>query len=875
LSDPPQSLAVLAQDGADRQTANAVTDDADRLRLRGRYDEALERYAEQKTDDPRRWWGIVQIHAERGQEADAAAAAAEGWRESRAPELAAWLARRAIAAGDQPAARQHWEEALSVAGEAAQRPYLLLTKALLRNAEYDEDQVMSLLEQLAELRRKGVDAWNDDDALALGEAGTWLAQRQGRATELQALRKEWWPRLIERQPLAWRAHAGLAEIAWRQHNGAAAAEAIDRGLAVNPFAGLLLGLRGQLALDDYQLDRAAQDAERALELCANEPWAQRVLIDVALTSGDLDQARQRLEDALKQRPYDPELIGRSLAMHRLGAMADLSISVSDYLEGAETPASDAQKSLAFHAEGESLLRMRRLPQAADAFRRGLQAAPRDSELAGDLALVLSHLGDAKEVQGLLDQAIAGDPSNLRARNMREVLRTLDRYESRQQGPVTLRFDPALRAEWIELLLDEIQTNAWPRVTRAFGHDPEHGALIEIFRRADGVSGHAWFSARMTALPFVDTVAACTGSAVACTAPEELQAPLHWGDTLRHELVHVVHLSLTQHGVPHWLTEGLAVESEDRPRSAEWQHLLSRAMLTGSIFDPTTINAGFIRPRTPQDRPTAYAQAEWYMEWVRMQFGDEAPLKMLELCREGADPSRSLAALSLRPDEFQKQFLSWAWPQVALWSWTLDKQDSKVAVGHLDEMAASNPDSPDLAALRIMARWKAGEPQWDADLAALAERFPEHAAVVALTGLQAMEQGQVQEAMRRLGPAVRNRKLSDDGWRLWIKCAQQLEDPQLLRDALLAASEAATEPTPFLKPLAAIQLQTKDAGLEATLAQLANWQADTAIYPQKLLSLAVERGDAQSARRWAREVLLRSPNDQAAWGVYLAPRTNVD
>jgi hypothetical protein len=319
-----------------------------------------------------------------------------------------------------------------------------------------------------------------------------------------------------------------------------------------------------------------------------------------------------------------------------------------------------------------------------------------------------------------------------------------------------------------------------------------------------------------------------------------------------------------------LTEGRAVLVEDRPRTAQWQQLLARALLTDQIFDPHTINAGFIRPRRPTDRPTAYAQAEWYMEFIQEQFGADAWLQMLEACRDGADPARPLTALKIRPEAFQQRFLAWAWPQVALWPWALSAEESRAAVGFLKSQSDAFPDSPDLACLLLSARRAAGERGWDDSLEELLKRFPEHGGIVSLRAASLSANGDEKLAVELLDAASDRGALSDDGWRLWVSKEQAAGSRERTSAALDRASQHATEPVFFLKPLAALQLQTDDLSLVDTLERLSNHLADAPIYPRKLLALAIERGDDAAAHRWAREILLRAPDDELAWQTYLQP-----
>ena len=49
---------------------------------------------------------------------------------------------------------------------------------------------------------------------------------------------------------------------------------------------------------------------------------------------------------------------------------------------------------------------------------------------------------------------------------------------------------------------------------------------------------------------------------------------------------------------------------------------------GRLFDLDEINWAFIRPKTPTDRPMAYAQGAWMVEYLDEIHGEEALVELL-------------------------------------------------------------------------------------------------------------------------------------------------------------------------------------------------------------------------------------------------------
>ena len=85
--------------------------------------------------------------------------------------------------------------------------------------------------------------------------------------------------------------------------------------------------------------------------------------------------------------------------------------------------------------------------------------------------------------------------------------------------------------------------------------------------------------------------------------------------MRHEVVHVFNLDQTNFLVPHWFTEGLAVNNEGFPRPPSWNKMLVERYQADKLLDLDTIDLAFIRPRNADEWQQAYLQAQLYLEFI--------------------------------------------------------------------------------------------------------------------------------------------------------------------------------------------------------------------------------------------------------------------
>jgi tetratricopeptide (TPR) repeat protein len=117
--------------------------------------------------------------------------------------------------------------------------------------------------------------------------------------------------------------------------------------------------------------------------------------------------------------------------------------------------------------------------------------------------------------------------------------------------------------------------------------------------------------------------------------------------------------MTDFRIPRWFSEGLSVYEERRARPGwgdDWNPLFIRSFIDGRWFKIADLDAGFQRPRSPQDVPIAYFEASQICEFIVERFGFDAILQMLALYREKAKtPDVLRQVLKLSESDFDREF----------------------------------------------------------------------------------------------------------------------------------------------------------------------------------------------------------------------------
>jgi tetratricopeptide (TPR) repeat protein len=140
--------------------------------------------------------------------------------------------------------------------------------------------------------------------------------------------------------------------------------------------------------------------------------------------------------------------------------------------------------------------------------------------------------------------------------------------------------------------------------------------------------------------------------------------------------HVFILTATDHRVPRWFTEGLAVHEEGE-RSPEWRDRLTPEVLVAirdkKLLPVAKLDRGFVYPQYPSQVVVSYFQAGSICDFVKEKWGAEKLLDMVHsFAKLQTTPQVIQQDFGLAPEEFDKQYLAW-----------IDKKYGAEA-GHFDE-----------------------------------------------------------------------------------------------------------------------------------------------------------------------------------------------
>lgn len=628
---------------------------ARRLRLTGRYEEAIEAYEALTEQEPAfAALGLAECYRATGRSKQAEAGlSAACQRDPNNADLAAAAAVLAWERGDHKQACDRAEMAIQLNDR----------QLAARRVSAELHRVAGRLDDARHGYQWFIDYYNGHDRFEpeelrwIGLAAAQYARWTRNSSQFRFLVNTLYPQALKGDENYWPARLEMARLFLEKYNSGDARGQLDAALAINPNAAPVHAARAALALQDFDLPTARRSLEQALAIDPQWLSAHQLRADSLLAELRAEEAIEALETARRLNPVDESTLGRLAAAYAAvdGVSDDMPDSRFARLVR-EVIHCNPQCGEFFVALADSLDRMRRYPDAARYYREADRRMPQLLYTRGQLGLLLMRLGDEAESRRLLDESFRDDPFNVRIRNQLEVLDVLHDYAVLETEHFLIKYDAKhdeLLARYVARYLED---QVHPAAVAAFGFAPPHKSLFEIFSAANGTSGHGWFSARMTGLPFIGTVGACAGKVVAMTSPNDVRDKFNWARVLRHEYAHVVTLQQTDFAIPHWYTEALAVRFEGGQRPADWNEVLIRRAKSETLLDLETINLGFIRPKDKDEWALAYCQAELYAEFMVARYGQGSLVALLGAYAGNLDTGAAIRrCFGVEPAEFEQAY----------------------------------------------------------------------------------------------------------------------------------------------------------------------------------------------------------------------------
>ena len=274
------------------------------------------------------------------------------------------------------------------------------------------------------------------------------------------------------------------------------------------------------------------------------------------------------------------------------------------------------------------------------YRKAIEADPKLWSARSQLGINLMRLGQEEEPLRQLEMSYNNGQRDAATVNS---LRLLDSYKNF----VIFRDDTTilkLRKSEADLLRPYFEAELHKAMAT---YEKKYKMKLPAPVQVEVYPDHEDFAVRTMGMPGLGALGVTFGEVVAMDSPAGRKpGEFNWGATLWHEMSHVYILSATNHRVPRWFTEGLALHEEGEA-SPEWSDRLTPEILLAirdkKLLPVAQMDQGFIFPEYPSQVLVSYFQAGSICDYIKQQWGDDKLLEMVH----------SFAALQTTPEVIQK------------------------------------------------------------------------------------------------------------------------------------------------------------------------------------------------------------------------------
>jgi tetratricopeptide (TPR) repeat protein len=511
---------------------------------------------------------------------------------------------------------------------------------------------------------------------------------------------------LQKDPANAQAYLGLARVSADGFDGKSAAYLTKAG-ELDPKLAEVHELMAELALENDDRDAANAEADKAIALEADA-------LDALATHAAIE--------LLADRPPDAWLARITTVNPRYG---------KGYAQVAHQ--------LELHYRYED---------AVTYYRKAVDLTPHLWSAHSALGIELMRLGKEDEPRQQLELSYNNGYRDAATVNSLRLLDSYKNFETIRDDTTILRLhksEAALLQPYMQAELHTILA-AYEKKYRMKLTGP---VQVEVY------PDHEDFAVRTMGMPGLGALGVTFGDVVAMDSPSARKpGDFNWGATLWHEMSHVYILTATNHRVPRWFTEGLAVHEEGE-RSPEWSNRVTPDVLAAirdkKLLPVVKLDRGFVYPEYPAQVIVSYFQAGAICEFIKEKWGEG---KLLDMVHSYAKPQTTTQVvqqdLDLAPENFDKQFLAWIdqkyGPEAAHFDQWREKLKALVSAAQQKQYDVVLRDGPAVLAMYPEYVDDANVYQWMAD--ANKARGDSQAEVAILTAYE-HQGGQMPEMLKRL------------------------------------------------------------------------------------------------------------------------------
>src|SRR5208282_4167657 len=295
------------------------------------------------------------------------------------------------------------------------------------------------------------------------------------------------------------------------------------------------------------------------------------------------------------------------------------------------------------------------------YRKAIEADPQLWSARSELGINLMRLGQEDEPRRQLQMCYDNGYRDAATVN---TLRLLDSYKNF----VVYRDDNSIlklqkkEAALLYLYFETEIERAMATYEKKYKMKLSGPVQVEVY------ADHEDFAVRTMGMPGLGALGVTFGEVLAMDSPSARKpGDFNWASTLRHEMSHVYILTATNHRVPRWFTEGLAVH-EETEASPEWGDRITPDMVAAlrdkKLLPVSDLDRGFVRPEYPAQVVVSYYEASRICDYIQSRWGADKLLDMVHsFSHVTTTPDVIREDLGISAEQFDKDFQDWLYKDV--------------------------------------------------------------------------------------------------------------------------------------------------------------------------------------------------------------------
>jgi tetratricopeptide (TPR) repeat protein len=468
-------------------------------------------------------------------------------------------------------------------------------------------------------------------------------------------------------PALWKAQYGL--LLHSRFNNPDAVDLFNQALAIDPKnAQAYLGL-AMVCADGFD-DKATEYAAKAIEADPKLVEAHEFSANLLLEDMKIDEAVKEADTAIALSPYQ----GGSDALDAMAIRAAVDVLADKNADAdvwfAKIKAVNPGYGEGYAIVARHLVLNRRYEDGVLYYRKAIEADPKDWVAHSELGINLMRLGQEEEPMQQLQLSYENGQKDNATVNSLRLLDSYKNFVTYRDDTTVLRLYKS-EADLLRPYFEEQLHKAIATYSKKYKMTLPGPVQVEVYPNHDD------FAVRTMGMPGLGALGVTFGEVVAMDSPSgRVPGDFNWGATMWHEMSHVFILTATNHRVPRWFTEGLAVH-EEGATNPEWANRLTPEVVAAirdkKLLPVTEMARGFIFPEYPEQVLVSYYQAGTICDYISQHWGDDALLGMVHsFAALKTTPEAIQANLHVTPEEFDKEYAAWLEAQVGTTVANFDK-----------------------------------------------------------------------------------------------------------------------------------------------------------------------------------------------------------